>query len=94
MGHHVQGIVFRKTLLPVAKRLIPSGKGAALGQDFCFLPITDRVYDDLRSTYPDLADAENGFERLSADHHDEFDALGLGQYRSNSSWFHKATDAR
>jgi len=157
MGHHIQGIVFRTALLPAAAGLIPSGRGAALGQNFCFIPITDRVYDDLRIAHPDLVDADNGFERLSgpvefvakelsgkgavayveteyfggtgaqaaivwrdghvalsaksadigpinsalallgADrsaHHDEFDALGLGQHRSNSAWLHKAASAK
>jgi hypothetical protein len=66
MSHHIHGLVLHKTLLPAAKKLIPGGKGAALEQDFCFIPITDRVFEDLRSTYPELADAENEFERLSA----------------------------
>src|SRR5262245_50335609 len=157
MSHHIQGIVLRQTLLSAAKKLMPSGKGAALGQNFCFIPITDRVFDDLRRTYPELVDTENGFERLSAPvefvakslsrdeavayveteyfggtgvqaaivwkagevvssdksadvgpinnalaslgadrrgHRDEFDALGLGQFRSNSAWFHKAPKAK
>jgi len=157
MSHHIQGIVFRRTLLSAAKRLIPGGRGAALPQGFCFIPITDRVFDELRSAHPGLVDPENGFERLSApveivakalsgpepvayveteyfggdggqtaivwkggqvvlsakspdagpinnalaflgvqrqEHHDEFDAVGLGDYRSNSAWFHKAPEAK
>ena len=156
MGHYIQGIVFRKGLLAEARRLIPSVKCAALAQDLCFMPVTDRVFDDLRLAYPHLIDGENGFERLSApvervaielsrggavayveteyhggtgaqssvvwkdgavvlpartaevgpinealillgasrlDSHDEFDAVGLGQHRSNSNWFHKAPAA-
>ena len=157
MGHHIQGIVFGKALLSAAKELIPSGRAAALGQDFCFIPITDRVFDDLRRAHPELVDTKNRFERLSApvefvakalsreepvayveteyfggtgvqgsvvwrrgeavlsakspdprpinsalallgvdrrEHHDEFDALGLGEYRSNTAWFDKAAEAK
>jgi hypothetical protein len=157
MSHYIQGIVCRRTLLSAAKRLIPGGRGAALAQDFCFIPITDSLFDDLRARYPEAADIKNGFERLSGpvefvakalsaedavayveteyfggdggqaaivwkaghvvlsatsqnvgpinnalaflgvdrrNHHDEFDALGLGKYRSNSAWFHKAPEVQ
>jgi hypothetical protein len=153
MGHYIQGIVFRKDLVAEARRLIPGGTFASLPQDLRFMPVTDKVFDDLRLAYPQLIDSENGFERLSApvewvaielsrggavayveteyhggtgaqssvvwkngavvlpartadvgpinealvllganrqDSHDEFDAVGLGQYRSNTDWFHKA----